>query len=595
MNRKLLSTLLTIVLFFNIASLFLVTDRAWAQTELKVLNPLTGDGNFAFMTDTTFVGDTFIANVTVFEAVGMTAWQVNVSWDPTLLDLLDITYPADHVFAGQSIFEGAKEINNTNGWVLWWVALGIGTTPVDVGTGGATLCQLEFEITDAPTTPGTYSCNLHLVLSGETTFFTKLEPSISFTAYDGLYSIEWAPPPPPYLSIEPSLKVLGGGAPIVGTPDALFSLDVYINNVDPGWRMVGVQWKITGINRTVVDVLGATEGPFMSSFAPDGTVWIFHDDFTELVFGIVINNFTDLTTFPSGSGLLATIDFEVILQNEFPWMEEFPVTIEPLLGEWAIDVELNYLEFSDPTSGLVRVLGYITGRNIDVYTQYGGEGPGTPGGAFWPQKTVILNASVTYNLDAVQSKIVTFEITSPTGLHHFVLTAVSGTDGVATVEFGLPWPCEDPEEEIFGIWNVTVSVDIACEVVTDFLQFKVWWRLDIYEVVPKATEFVKGDMACFDIFYRTYSDEPFWVLISLVVLDDLNVPVGSAYMWIEVGGEHEWCTFVEGNLTLCVYLPKWAFVGTGTVKVSALSDWPSEGGSGYCPEATATFSILRPE
>jgi hypothetical protein len=598
MNRKLLSTLLTIVLMLNVASILLVTNVFSADAdELNVVDPISSTNNFTFYTSATSIGDTFYANVTVVNAVNMTGWQLNVSFNPSHLQLIDITVPADHVLSGLGTFlPTAKTIDNTDGWVLWAAAVLSGDFD-----GSGTVAQLEFQIAAEPAPFTFLHSQIHLVLSGEAAFFCKLEPSISFTTTDADYYFIYAPPTTtPYISVEPSYTELGGGAPIVGTVNAEFSVDININNLASGWRMIAIQFKVTNYNTTVLNVTGWTEGPFMASFAPPATspaTWFAaHDDGTELVFGIFINNHTAMTTYPSGSGTLVTIDFEAIYEEEFPWFEDSPIDVEPLFGNWAIDPDFRYIDFDPAMNGTARVLGYILGRNIDVFTQwpfpYGGQGINKTSDMFWPQKTVCLTAYVTYNLDPVQHKLVAFEVRGPFG-QVYIFSAFTNTSGYAEVCFQLPWPCIDPETEIFGIWEVVATVDIGCEVVEDWLWFKVWWRVEITEVIPKESEYMKTETACFDIYFKTYAEQPFWTLITMVVLDDLNVPIGTASMWVYVGGEHEWCTFLYYNITLCAYLPKHAFVGTGTVKVNALSDWPSNGGHPYCPEATATFRILR--
>lgn len=90
--------------------------------------------------------DPFVVDAVVQNVSFLKGWQVNITFDPTILEALDISLPADHVFAGQNVFEVAKNINNTAGFVVWAVAQGLNGSqqydPVNVTEGK--LCQVEF-------------------------------------------------------------------------------------------------------------------------------------------------------------------------------------------------------------------------------------------------------------------------------------------------------------------------------------------------------------------------------------------------------------------------------------------------------------------
>jgi hypothetical protein len=243
-------------------------------------------------------------------------------------------------------------------------------------------------------------------------------------------------------------------------------------------------------------------------------------------------------------------------------------------------------------------INVVFGRLIDVYTQYpapyGGQGINKTSDMFWPQKTVILTAVLTYNGDPVQHKPVAFQIVSPTGYWNFTRVAFTDENGVAVISFGLPWPCENPEDLVFGIWTVIAKADIRCVTCEDWLWFKVYWYTHDLTVTPKQTSYAKGQEAEFEITFKTYSRQVRKVLVTVTVYDDLNVPIGQTAQWLDVGYEQlEWCTYKEYNFTLKVPIPKWAFVGTGKVYVNTFWDWPMNCGYPLSPEASATFRITR--
>jgi len=160
--------------------------------ELKIINPLTGDGNFTFTTNEKEIGDTFIANVTVFDVGNLFSWQLNITWDPSVLNLVNATLPPDHVFAGQPIYPTDVLVNNTSGDMLWFVGLAFGQ-PSFNGTG--TLTQLEFNITGVPDPGEALTCNITIDTEGD--FYSYLlDPEVNeipFTPTNGIFKYTWAP------------------------------------------------------------------------------------------------------------------------------------------------------------------------------------------------------------------------------------------------------------------------------------------------------------------------------------------------------------------------------------------------------------------
>jgi len=157
-KSKLVSTLIVLMLmsrFFGIISPSSVQEAAEGTAELKILNPIMGTNQFVFTTATTHVGDTFEAEVWVFNVTDLFGWQLNVTFDNTMLNVVDIYLPADNIFAGKTTLPVAKDINNDAGYVLWGVSLGLGESPV---SGDGKLCTIQFEIIAEPERKKTLSC-----------------------------------------------------------------------------------------------------------------------------------------------------------------------------------------------------------------------------------------------------------------------------------------------------------------------------------------------------------------------------------------------------------------------------------------------------
>jgi hypothetical protein len=232
------------------------------------------------------------------------------------------------------------------------------------------------------------------------------------------------------------------------------------------------------------------------------------------------------------------------------------------------------------------------GRSIDVYTQYpdqyNGKGMNEPSDAFGPQATVKLIALVTYNKNPVQHKPVTFQVWH--GEWNFSFCNFTDENGIAWVQFGLPWPCDNPEARVFGTWNVVASVEIREVVVMDTLSFEVGWLINIISIEPSQDSYAIGEHMSFKITYNSISHQARTAYFTIVVTDDLDVPIG----WLTIGpitvtyGTH------DDVILECMIVPKWTFVGQGKVWVNILTNLPSRGGVQYCPEGRINIGLTIP-
>jgi len=188
---------------------------------------------------------------------------------------------------------------------------------------------------------------------------------------------------------------------------------------------------------------------------------------------------------------------------------------------------------------------------------------------------------VTYNEWPVQNKLVAFEIRDPSGALIDILTAMSDEYGVATACFRIPWPCDDPES-LFGVWTVIATVDIACIVVNDTMQFHFDYLVHWLDVSTDKDEYGHCENIKITVAFGSHSMQNRTVLLAVSVHDELNYPFGVAYMEVYVGGA-TFCTLKEYEYELEVHVVKWAAAGLATVLVNAYSDWPTMGGSPWAP------------
>jgi len=235
------------------------------------------------------------------------------------------------------------------------------------------------------------------------------------------------------------------------------------------------------------------------------------------------------------------------------------------------------------------------GGFIDIFVcnyeeGFKGEGKDAPADMFWPQKEVMLCANVTYAGWPEQNKDVAFEIKFPNGTVYVVMYNRTNSVGFAFVRVRLPWPCDDPES-IFGVWKVWGTVDVACVVVNDTMEFKYDYRIRIFDVVADKDEYKHCEDITVSITYGTYSMQEFDIVFTLTVTDASGVPIGFAYMQVTVGGA-VWCQYAMGELELSVHVVKWARPPLGTIYVGGLSDFPQNGGSAETPVYISYVTIL---
>jgi hypothetical protein len=237
------------------------------------------------------------------------------------------------------------------------------------------------------------------------------------------------------------------------------------------------------------------------------------------------------------------------------------------------------------------------GGFIDVYVcpnvipwPFNGAGKDKPADMRWPQKDLCLCANVTYAGWPEQNKDVAFEIKFPNGTAYVVMYNRTNDVGVACVRVRLPWPCDDPEA-IIGKWKVWATVDVACVVVNDTMEFKYDYKVNIWNVSADKDEYKHSEDITVTVDYGTYSMQEFNITFTLTVTDASGVPIGFDYLEVTVGGA-VWCTYANGTLTLTVNVPKWARPPLGTIYVGALSDFPQNGGSAETPVYVINIAIL---
>ncbi|MEM3622662.1 MAG: Ig-like domain-containing protein, partial [Candidatus Bathyarchaeia archaeon] len=127
---------------------------------------------------------------------------------------------------------------------------------------------------------------------------------------------------------------------------------------------------------------------------------------------------------------------------------------------------ITIILLSLPLPNMKAAISESPSGKIDLFTQkepYSGKGPNNPSDAFSPQEIVILYAFVTYNEMPVQNLLVAFYVQTPNGAS-FSFSEKTNSSGIATINFTIPWPCENTSEsEVFGEWHVLADTVIGDE------------------------------------------------------------------------------------------------------------------------------------
>lgn len=235
--------------------------------------------------------------------------------------------------------------------------------------------------------------------------------------------------------------------------------------------------------------------------------------------------------------------------------------------------------------------------SLDVYTQkpnpYSGKGLNMPSDAFGPQEEVILYAYVSYNCDPLQNKLVVFEVKNPDREPIIYRTATTNAEGIATSSFRISWGAADAES-LFGEWTIYGSVEIAETIVNDTCTFKFGWLIEITQVETvdaygnAKTSFTKGEHIHFNMSIKNIAFTSKIATFTLVVYDECDVPIAQVIL-------HD-SSLSSGTTEIFIIdlqIPKWTYVGVGTVYANAYTDLPQLYGTPYCPEMSTTFMITK--
>lgn len=633
-TNKLLGYATIALLMLSAMLVVLPNTVSAAPTSFELVNPIDGSHNFHFTTAEIGYGGIFIVNLTIRDVADLMTWQAKISWDPTLLEYAGQVWPGD---PGASDFIFAAEPKYKIGPILETGAVTLSVVCDTAGgghtfTGTGTAAQIKLRvIKEVSQLFPTVECNLNFVnpppaTPSDTFLLNSLGSDISFDPIGGHYRYTWvAPTIKPRFYIKPStIKPAMLGDPV--------DIEIWVADVDANWQIISFQFSIMW-NVTCLAPRDPywSRGTFMEAFSyttppEDGVLYAadinvhyrpppWHEipedhNFSTIAIFLMPDPATNNTfhpPYPSDGGKLATLHFTAIKETIMPEECWTPIRfIEEdilVLNVFGLDIGFNRADLAN-----YRCPVKVLGLSIDLYTQYvppfGGQGANMPSDMFAPQQQVELFAKVTYNDYPVQQKLVGFEIRH--GDYIFWREATTNEDGIAHVSFRIPWPCQNPEEEIFGKWYVIATVEVAEMVANDTLGFWVGWPVEIVSIEPKESVYIQrktgGDPLTFTVTYRTRSMQEIPAIITVTLYDNLGFFIGSDYKEVVVGwGEYKYYDFMaceeppalEYTWDVSIPMPTNAVLGEGTAFANAFNAFPWNGGTPYCPEVSTKFMIWK--
>jgi len=246
----------------------------------------------------------------------------------------------------------------------------------------------------------------------------------------------------------------------------LFDIAINISSVE-NLRSIGFA---VNYNMSLLNVEKIVNGSFFP--APPRSYFEFENN-TSAGFVKVNMSLADSETPRNGNGTLAWISFKVVQGPEL--CVTSPLDLKQIL---LLNSALTPIAYD--SVGAVYFWESLQpdppaqGRTIDVYTQKAGVGADQPGGEFETGEIVHLISQVLYQGEAVQHKLVSFEVRNPLNETVLIRTGVTCEAGVSEISFTLPDILSSN-----GTWTAISVVEIAGETVWDTISFLVRLRVPV--------------------------------------------------------------------------------------------------------------------
>ena len=309
-----------------------------------------------FYTNQTSIGHLFNVTVWVEDAPDMAAWNIFMGFNDSILRVTRWFEPkndSEYIFYGKTTLAapsppdpGYNHFLPGNGSIT--VAALLFPTSQTPSSGSGKLCILEFNVTMLPSNDEQISSILY-INSTETYLLDSDGMEIpGIIKEDGLYTLIYNTPPPPYLAVDP---IFTWFSPYEDVSGKSFNVSILAKDVSSNMSVNTISFRLT-----FNDAIIAAE---QSKVVLD-SLWAGQNNVT-VVDGVINITVTGPFQTPNGIAPIGTIGFTILQQNQSP--------PQPLSSHASTDLTFAYTKFqgsageiasATPQNGTVRIYAYRT-------------------------------------------------------------------------------------------------------------------------------------------------------------------------------------------------------------------------------------------
>ena len=240
---------------------------------------------------------------------------------------------------------------------------------------------------------------------------------------------------------------------------------------------------------------------------------------------------------------------------------------------------------------------YCVEREVDLFTQkepYSGRGQNVSSDAFALGENVILYALVKYKNWPAPNLLVAFHVEGPENPVQnvtFSRSSETNASGIAEISFTLP----NNEEIGAGNWHVSCNVEIGGEIVSDYLDFRAGWIVEIVgmetmneDFSEPQTVFTAGSRVGVKLVLRNIAMTEKQAAVSVSMYDVHEHLLDTSEITNFTVPPNNTLVNTYFRLDIPINAPE----GTATIHANAYNKPVDEGGVPYCPEVSSNISIV---
>lgn len=525
-------------------------------TQISLFQHGTPDSVIQFAPGTNPIGSTFTVDINMSNAnqEPIWGWNLGVSWNPAVLQLLTVTEgtylnPSPGLYDGSQTLFVVGHIDNNAGTIQQGIS-DIYLANTTTATLFGNMANLTFEVIN-------YANSSITLTSGVPTLIDN--HGVSQTV--ALNGAQYVTLPVP-AARAPVAVIHNDGISTSYAPNQYFQLDAFQSlpgfdvipsPTTPNLPITTYTWNFG--TAAVTGVTYSSNGAQVAFYAPASV----NGNLTVTLTVTTAANPADPTYVNTGS-----VTYNIT-----------PGVIPPTGAGAQIDVYVinNATTTAFPYKSPTSLGSFNTLDQVDNYA---------------PQQIMNLGAYVTFNGAPVANELVTFVVSdNTTGIVIATFVAYTDANGTAYAVYRLP--NFNSAVMLFGNYRVTVTVDVAQNVVSDAFSYQYGYTLSVSSLTVTPNIVARGrDTATLTVAINSISFQGQPYYMTYTVTDCNNVPIFSN----EAFGRAS--ALSTSPATASLTIPAFAFVGTATVHVNLFNAdpaVPSQNALPYSPEATTTFTI----